>query len=247
MSELTEKDLIKNLKNYLIQHGYPDESIVSEYKLGKYRADLVIIDIDTNTPIQLFELKNSRNKNFLDMGRRQLEQFIKEARKLNTDIIGYLVFPTENTPYFEAINYEDLLSNKTSSINDINVKNKHLNNIDDIIQPKFNYNDQIKRSRLSNTEIIKTKKVEAVDELKEKISNLLFFIISLFVLDIFNIIKLTQIRFYMIIVISVLYIIPYYEEIKIFNLEFKKQKNEKHGNYPQPIENKENKCGKLKK
>lgn len=207
MSELTENDLIESLKEYLIKHGYPEKSIILEYPLGKYRADLVVVDLETNVPMQLFELKNYRNQKVIDIGKHQLEKFLGEARKINADIISYLVFPSNKYPYFEAISFDSL------------EKNTNIN---------FDYNNQINRSRSLNLEIIKTRKAEAVDDLKEKINGLLIFVVILFILDIFHVIEITTIRFYILIMISVLCILPNYEEIKIFNLELKKHSAKKN-------------------
>lgn len=207
MSELTEHSLIESLKEYLIKHGYPEKSIILEYPLGKYRADLVVIDLETNVPMQLFELKSNKNQKVIDIGKHQLEKFLSEARKINTDIISYLVFPSNEYPYFETVSFDALK------------KNTNIN---------FDYNNQINRSRSLNLEIIKTRKAEAVDDLKEKINGLLLFIVILFILDILHVIEITTIRFYILIMISVLCILPNYEEIKIFNLELKKHSARKN-------------------
>jgi len=205
MSELTEKSLIENLKQYLIEHGYPPQSIITEYKLGRYRADLVIIDTETNIPIQLFELKTSQNKNLINMGKQQLDKFLQEARKINVDVIGYLVVPSQRPPFFKIINPE------TEDI--------RKNNID------LNYKGQVNRSRSSRTEIIKTKKAETIDEFKKKIRILLCGLLIIFLLDAFSVLEINNIRFYLIVMIVILCILPYYEEIKIFNLELKKDRN----------------------
>lgn len=203
MSALVEKNLIENLKQYLISHGYPENSIITEYKLGKYRADLVVIDNETNSPMQLFELKSTNNKKFIEMGRIQLNKFLLEARKLNADVIGYLVVPTNKVPFFEIINPE--------------IENTNKNSVD------LNYQNQVIRSRSAKTEIIKTKKVETVDEFKKKINILLLILSIIFVLDNYCFLELNNVRFYLIVIMIVLYILPYYEEIKIFNLELKKK------------------------
>lgn len=80
MSALVEKNLIENLKQYLISHGYPENSIITEYKLGKYRADLVVIDNETNSPMQLFELKSTNNKKTYRNGEDTIKQiFIRSS------------------------------------------------------------------------------------------------------------------------------------------------------------------------
>ena len=81
MAELTERNLIIRLKNYLLKHGYPEESILIEYKIGRYRADLVVIDTQTNIPIQIFELKARKNEQSIQMGKRQLESYMEYDKK----------------------------------------------------------------------------------------------------------------------------------------------------------------------
>ena len=77
MAELTERNLIIRLKNYLLKHGYPEESILIEYKIGRYRADLVVIDTQTNIPIQIFELKARKNE--------QIKQLQSDNKKANEE------------------------------------------------------------------------------------------------------------------------------------------------------------------
>lgn len=137
------------------------------------------------------------------MGKIQLNKFLLEARKLNADVIGYLVVPTNKVPFFKIINPE--------------IENTNKNSVD------LNYQNQVVRSRSAKTEIIKTKKVETVDEFKKKINILLFVLSIIFVLDNYCFLELNNIRFYLIVIMIVLYILPYYEEIKIFNLELKKK------------------------
>lgn len=202
MSEIVGKKVLDSLKDYLVKHGYPDKSIISEYKLGKYRADLVVVDIETNMPIQLFEIKAFDKEKFVQQGEQQLKIFLNEARKLNADVIGYLVFPSNKPPFFEVKIFEK---------DEIKTQNVY-----------FNYEDQINRSRFSKTEIIKTKKTEVVDEIKDKSIRLCLLMLVLLVLDILNVIEVTNVRFYLIISLSVMYLLPNYEEIKIFNFELKK-------------------------
>lgn len=132
---------------------------------------------------------------------------MQEARKLNADVIGYLVFPSHHSPYFEAINVESSTAREDKNIN-------------------FNYEAQVNRSRFTKAEIIKTKKVEAVDELKEKINKLVILMLAILAADILDIVELTNIRFYLIIAMSILYLLPYYEVIKVFNLELIKNHKE---------------------
>jgi len=56
---IREKDLLFSLIKYLTSHGYPEEALALEWKVGqKYRVDLAVIEPVTNKPIALFELKS---------------------------------------------------------------------------------------------------------------------------------------------------------------------------------------------
>ena len=203
MAELTERNLIIRLKNYLLKHGYPEESILIEYKIGRYRADLVVIDTQTNIPIQIFELKARKNEQSIQMGKRQLESYMEYAKKINPDIITYLVFPKDTSPYFEAID---------------------INTDEEVTTDAFNYKNQANRGRVAKEELIKDKKNEAVDNLKI-ITYILIISAAIFlILDICCIIPMTNYRLYLILIIIVLVLLPYYETIKVANFELTQKK-----------------------
>lgn len=203
MAELTERNLIIRLKNYLLKHGYPEESILIEYKIGRYRADLVVIDTQTNIPIQIFELKARKNEQSIQMGKRQLESYMEYAKKINPDIITYLVFPKDTSPYFEAID---------------------INTDEEVTTDAFNYKNQAHRGRVAKEELIKDKKNEAVDNLKI-ITYILIISAAIFlILDICCIIPMTNYRLYLILIIIVLVLLPYYETIKVANFELTQKK-----------------------
>jgi hypothetical protein len=206
-----EANLVKTFKERLLQLGYPQESIISEYKLGRYRADIVIIDIKTETPIQLFELKTNKNIQTINMAKFQLKNYLDEAKKINADVIGYLILPSTDGTHFDVMQFDG--------------ENDFIKN-----EMNFNYTDQVNRSRSIKAELLNNRKIEAVDGLKEKINTLLEVFFVLFCFDIFNIIEITNIRFYLLITVSVLYVLPYYEEIKIFNLELKRHRTKNNVN-----------------
>lgn len=77
-----ETSIIENLKKY----GYPQESIITEYPISKnYRADIVVVDIKTQIPVLLMEVKVLRHT---DKGVefRIYEQLKKYYSEFNTPL-----------------------------------------------------------------------------------------------------------------------------------------------------------------
>jgi hypothetical protein len=96
-----EKDLLLALIGYLTSHGYPEESLVLEWRVGeKLRVDLAVIEPTTNKPIALFELKREKNPATLNMAVRQLEAYTR-ALPENQVVPTYIVFPNNSDPPFE--------------------------------------------------------------------------------------------------------------------------------------------------
>jgi hypothetical protein len=95
-----ERETLDNLIKYLKEHGYPDSSFAIEYKIGKQRIDLAIIDPETQIPIIVFEVKSKRSRQSIVLGKRQLEGYLKSLPDMS--VPAYLVFPKENVPFFEV-------------------------------------------------------------------------------------------------------------------------------------------------
>ena len=97
-----EKDTTKNFIDYLKEHGYPENSLATEYKIGvKYRADIVVIDPVTNSPIMIFELKSKKTNQLVEAGKKQIRNYLDSLP--DNSIPAYLVFPKIEYPYFEVI------------------------------------------------------------------------------------------------------------------------------------------------
>ncbi|MDD5569650.1 MAG: type I restriction enzyme HsdR N-terminal domain-containing protein [Bacteroidales bacterium] len=93
-------DILKRVTDFLIQHGYPEESIMLEWKVSsKYRVDMAVIDNISKRPVALFEFKRQRRKESENIA---IEQLKKYAEILGDDTIPlYLVFGADNTEGFE--------------------------------------------------------------------------------------------------------------------------------------------------
>lgn len=97
-----ERTTFDYLKRYLISHGYPEEAIVSEYALSpNIRVDVAIVDPKTDTPILIFEIKSRKTPQLIDAGKKQLKKQLEQIPDKKTP--SYLVFPKEDSPFFEVI------------------------------------------------------------------------------------------------------------------------------------------------
>ncbi|WZL80231.1 hypothetical protein QBE53_10485 [Vallitaleaceae bacterium 9-2] len=105
-----ERDLMDKFLTYLLEHGFPEESLLTEYKAGRGRVDLAVIDTTTQLPIMLFELKSRKRRDFVRMGTDQLRRYVQELN-LPEEIPTYLVFPKDVDPFFEVIEVDANISN----------------------------------------------------------------------------------------------------------------------------------------
>lgn len=111
-----ETSIIENLKKY----GYPQESIITEYPISKnYRADIVVVDIKTQIPVLLMEVKVLRHTD-KSVEFRIYEQLKKYYSEFNTPLkaIGAIFDMREEkvryTDYTDAIkehHYEQKVDN----------------------------------------------------------------------------------------------------------------------------------------
>ncbi|MBR1777350.1 MAG: hypothetical protein IJ752_02040 [Alphaproteobacteria bacterium] len=198
MTEENQRDLMESVQDFLMKKGYPEESILVDYKIGKYRPDLTIVDPNTNTPLQIFELKTKRTPQTEEAGKQQLRRYTAEAEKVNPDIVGYLVFPKETEPFFEAIDVR---------------KNQLVRN------SVFDYKNLVQKGKNAKETLLDSRKKTAVGNLKFATIGLNIFILIFFVLDVFDVVELSGQRLYLLLISILLVLLPYYETIKIANFE----------------------------
>ena len=79
MPKIVEHDVLQKLLNYLTDKGYPQDCLLMNYKLGKYRADLVITNPETHEPLQIFVYQSAKKN--MTTAKQQLKDFINEAAK----------------------------------------------------------------------------------------------------------------------------------------------------------------------
>lgn len=198
MTGENQKDFLESFQDFLINKGYPEDSILVDYKIGKYRPDLTIVDPQTNTPLQIFELKAKKTPQTEEAGRQQLRRYTEEAGKTNPDIVGYLIFPAETDPFFEAMDIR---------------KNQMVRN------SIFNYKNLVQKRKSAKESLLDNRKRTAVGNLKFATTGLNIFILIFFILDVFDVVELSGQRLYWLLISILLVLLTYYETIKIANFE----------------------------
>jgi len=206
MSKIIEHDVLQNLLNYLTEKGYPSECLLLNYKLGKYRADLVIINPETHVPLQIFVYQPQKTNKSLNLGKQQLAEFINEAAQKNPDVIGYLLFAAGEKPFFEVV---DPNTDKPLRVS------------------AFDYKNLVQKGKSANENMLSTNKIRAVGNLKFSSLMLVGAAVIVLLLDIFGIVELTGYRLYIILMIAVLMLLPYFETIKFANFELKQRDKKK--------------------
>lgn len=212
---IQEGKITQDLRNYLIAHGYPPETICLEYPIGQYRVDLAIIDPLTSLPIQLFEVKSNFSRHSLEMGREQLRKITQDFP--NHDFTTFLVYPSEQKPFFKV---KQIFFEKRE--NEVNI------NLNGEIGTELNFSTQKNSSRLKHKKNILTEKEKNIKNLK-----IIFFILAIILtvmlvaeITVGMLLKLpieiiTPTRLYTIILIIVMLIFPYISSIRWADLEIK--------------------------
>lgn len=207
-----EEDLLLSLINYLTAHGYPEEALVFEWRVGhRHRVDLAVIEPTTNKPIALFELKREKSSQTLNMAIRQLETYTKALG--DDQVPTYIVFPREGSPPFEMYH---LKRNDSESKEELTTKIE----------------------RVPDYSVLKSSKVrkEILETERQRKSTLDWFQVVCWILAIalavllgFEFsgrVKLTPERLVLIGAIIGLIIVPVASKLKILGVEFERYKKE---------------------
>lgn len=199
-----DKDLLLALIKFLLEHGYPKESLVMEWGVGKqYKVDLAVIDPDSNKAIALFELKRKKSLESMKMAFRQLKVYSKAIGDEQVPV--YVVFGKYGDPPFEIY---------------------HLK------KEEFGECEELKIDRVPDYSIFKNRKIrQIIDQIEKKRERTInyfqiicwimaFFTAVLLVLDFLNILKITPERLALIGVIAGLIIVPFASKLKILGFEY---------------------------
>lgn len=197
-----ERDLTNRFIQYLIEHGYPEESIVCEWKIKNYRVDIAIIDVQTKQVMAIYEIKN-RNYNKSDMVYNQMKKYLDEIGDYT--IPAYIVYNSHNELGFTVkkveIDYEKNIGKDVPNYA--------------TIQNSFN----------SGYVIQKTKEKE---KLKDNLNIICvctsLFVMLLLIFDIVGWIEMTTNRIILLGISIGLFIFQFLKSIKILGVEIEKKK-----------------------
>lgn len=78
-----DSQMFNEFIQYLINHGYPKSSLALEWSMEKYKADLAVLDIETNEVIALFFIKNKKSLGNLHHEKEQFKNMVIAMRKKN--------------------------------------------------------------------------------------------------------------------------------------------------------------------
>jgi len=161
------------------------------------------LDQKQNIPIQIFELKTNKNKHSIEFGTKQL----KECRSIlkNNNIPAYLVFPKNETPYFEVI--------------DIDNKDEFSN--------IFNYQGHCNKSRFEAAKSIKENKEKVIDRFKITSWIIGIIVFLLCVLSKTGLFSINPEDITMLVISIGLFLIPFANKIRILGIEFERMTNNK--------------------
>ena len=217
-------NLYKNTANafieYLIKHGYPQESIALEWGNETHRIDVAILDEDLNLPVAIYEIKGEKNRNSINMGVRQLRMY---KNNIGYPVKAGLVFGVDTQPYFEYIDVSEYLNNESTDLNyllqikSLSDKNEpdNYSNLSSSIKPKI---EQKNKDR-------KKKKIETFNKMCWIFVCPFIFIMLL--LNAFDLYDFTFERLMAIGALIVIFILPFFTEIK-FGDVFLVRNNKRH-------------------
>ena len=206
MPKIIENDVLQTLLNYLTEKGYPQDCLLLNYKLGKYRADLVITNPETHVPLQIFAYQPQKTPESTARGKQQLKAFIDIASQNNPDVIGYLLFSAEEAPFFEVVDPETDKPLRASA---------------------FDYHNLVQKGKSASENMLTSNKSRAVGSLKWNSTLLIIAAVIILLLDIFDVVELTGYRLYVILMIAALILLPYFETIKFANFELRQRGKKK--------------------
>lgn len=203
-----EKETLVALIRYLEEHGYPPDSFAVEFPIGKYRADLAIIDPGTKEPTALFKIKQDRSSAMEAMGRRQFERFVSGLDAKSIPI--YLVFGREGSPPFEI----DRVSPSETVAVESRIQPTRESILDFEIIRRSAYNLAVKAK--------KDVKNRQVDRFMAVWLILAAFVLALFFADIFGRISISATRLTLLAIFTGLVLTPFASKIKFALLEFER-------------------------
>ena len=201
------KNTVNTFIQYLIQHGYPEDSIVTEWGDKNYRIDVAILDESKSFPVAIYEIKGEKDMNSIIRGLSQLKRYINY---LDYSVEAGLVFSKKEAPYFEVYKANDYLdtSDEIEILDEFKDKNDKANT-----EPKLYKN--ITRSAESQFEQRQKRvKKKYLDKFKITCCIIGVIILGVILLDALNKYNITTERLIIIGFLVIIGLLPFFSEIK---------------------------------
>ena len=198
--------------NYLKLHGYPEDSIVTEWGDSRYQIDIAILDKARAIPVAIYEVKGNKTNHSISLGLNQLKRFIKF---LGYPVEAGLVFSKTGRPYFEFVN----LSGK---LDDIQLNNARIEEFVSGTEP-LSYENLKNSAEPKMRNRIKKKKERKLNTFNAFSWALALMTFVILVFECFNVITFTTERIIVFGVVILLTILPFYSEMKFGDLSLKRE------------------------
>lgn len=207
---------------YLISHGYPKECIAFEWGEKNNLADIVVLDLDTNIPIAIYEIKGMKTEDNFKMSIKQLRKFYAH---LKYPVNYGIVFSKDTTPFFEFFD----VTKEINAGDEIPLKS--IEEHGDEKEP-LNYRNRsqgIKSSVINEQNMKNSRSVDIIKIISWLIIPLI--IIGLLLLDAFRIFVFTSERLLMYGITVIVVFLPFIGQIRLgmYTFTLKGEENEKKG------------------
>lgn len=190
---------IEELLSYLVKNNYPPESLATYWEKDNHIYDLAIIHPETREVVAIIEL-NIKNK------------LMSSSAGLRKTIASYLKLKKEtNIPLFHVEKYHSGLKIYQFVSPDNSEKGTFIP-----LRKIPNYED-IKLKSLGE------KRKTAMDKIQIICCIFGIIVFGILIADIFNLYKFTTIQMGFLVLTIVLFLIPYSNKLKIFNIEFERK------------------------
>lgn len=208
---MNEKQFESLIVEKLIEYGYPKESIILEYPINRYRADIAITDVNTNIPIMIIEIKVFPNNRLNNEHRifNQLRNYYTDI-KIPVKAVG-AIYNSQNND-FDYIDFTEAI--KESDFEQ-KINNYRLPLYKDLIIG-------VGQKEIKQKEIKQERNIQILKVLCWGILPLLCLILLL--LDGFEIYLLSQYRLTLIGILFLIVLIPCFSEITIGEISLKNNK-----------------------
>lgn len=216
-----EKDLKERFVQYLIQHDYPQNRIVSDWGNGSFFIDIAIMADDLVTPLAFFEVKKAISIAEAEYIAEKIKAYIK---KLNISVPVYIVFPDSKlVGQFEVLNLFEMLE----PLNESNTKleNEDISNMSSGVLSYQTLENGAKSKIIAAKQVQRKKSIDNLKLVCWLVIPIIGFILIL--LDAFEKYVFSNERLIVFGAILVVVLLPFFSEITFGDVSVKRKKEDK--------------------